>query len=675
MACLPQSDPAPGLRRQKLTEQQTLYKYNQTKLPGLPMLDKVPPADESFGKSRWVKDVVSLGLRIRANQGLQDFETLGQFRRVMCYFFLSLVIADPKRNKDLKRLFEMFLPLIRFIIGVVNRFRARGKALPDNPQQIVDKVRVEQLVKNIKPIPRNKLISGDHKTTSREAKTDPDTQGNQSFDDYRPRLQPFNDLCQIIYLPEISQYFQYDRSFAAQRVAGANPIVIQRVEQLPANFPVTDNHYQDVMGDTDSLARAGSQGRLYLADYAVLENMPEGTFPKGVKKYRYAPLALFAVPAGDGANRSLVPIAIQCGQDSSRHPIFTPPPAGTPQVGQWDWLIAKTIVQIADGNYHELISHLGGTHLFLEAFAISTPRQLAPNHPLYILLTPHFEGTLFINDSALKGLVNDEGTVDRVLFSSIGASKALSAKAAKGYPYSFNDSMLPKTLKARGVDDPSLLPDYPYRDDALLIWEAIHTWVNDYLSLYYRSDADVQADWELQAWFQELIADNSGQMSIQDGSFGEIGADGKPGLYTRAYLIEAITLIIFTASAQHAAVNFAQADFLTYAPNMPLAGYCEAPSAPGNSAEDYFKLLPDLTQSEAQLNMTYVLGSVYYTKLGHYGEDLDRDYFSDAGVKPHLVKFQQRLQKIELIIEARNATRPTYYDTLLPNKIPQSINI
>jgi arachidonate 15-lipoxygenase len=662
MACLPQFDPIPALRKQKLTDQQNLYKYNQTKLPGLPMLDQVPPADESFGKSRWVRDVVSLGLRIRANQGLQDLETLGQFRRVMFYFFLSLVVADPKRGQDLKRLFEKLLPLIRFLLGIVNRFRAKAKTLPDNPQQIVDKVRVEQLFKNIKPIPR-------------EAQPVPEIQCDQSFEDYRPKFQPYNDLCQIVYLPEISQYFQYDRSFAAQRVAGANPIVIQRVEQLPANFPITDTHYQDVMGDTDSLAQAGSQGRLYLADYAVLENMPEGTFPEGIKKYRYAPLALFAVPAGDGANRSLVPIAIQCGQDPSRHPIFTPPPAATPQAGQWDWLIAKTIVQIADGNYHELISHLGGTHLFLEAFAISTPRQLAPNHPLYILLMPHFEGTLFINDSALNGLVNDGGTVDAVLFSSIQASKALSAKAAKGYPYSFNESMLPKTLKARGVDEPSLLPDYPYRDDALLIWEAIHTWVNDYLSLYYQLDADVQADWELQAWFQELIADKGGQMSIQNGSFGEIGADGKPGLYTKAYLIEAITLIIFTGSAQHAAVNFPQADFLTYAPNMPLAGYNPAPSAPGNSAEDYFKLLPDLTQAEAQLNMTYVLGSVYYTKLGHYGEDPGRDFFSDAAVKPHLVKFQQKLQEIELTIEARNATRPTYYDTLLPNKIPQSINI
>ena len=38
--------------------------------------------------------------------------------------------------------------------------------------------------------------------------------------------------------------------------------------------------------------------------------------------------------------------------------------------------MAKTIVQIADGNYHEFISHLGGTHLWMEPIAIANYRKL-----------------------------------------------------------------------------------------------------------------------------------------------------------------------------------------------------------------------------------------------------------------------------------------------------------
>jgi arachidonate 15-lipoxygenase len=688
MVFLPQHDPNPNSR----VTQQDIYEYDYSKLPGwpqanvpgLPMLRQIPPEAQSFSRGGWVKYVVSLLLRLQANRGLQDLENFGKFRRAFIYLFLSLAIADPKRESKLKKLFNFLLSVVRFGIKVVNLFRRRNP-LPSDPQQIVDQTRVENLAKSFAEPEQAVKRYEDSTSPSAEltqVQASPIPANQQSFDDYRPKLQGFSNLFQIVYLPEISRYFQLDRAFAAQRVAGMNPLVIERVnQQLPANFPLSELQYQSVMGTGDSLAQAISDGRLYIADYRDLANMTPGQFPnetdaKGqpIRKYVYAPMALFAVPA-TGTHRSLVPVAIQCGQDPQHHPIFTQPPAQTPQAQQWDWLIAKTIVQIADGNYHELISHLGRTHLFLESLAISTPRQLATNHPLYVLLNPHFFGTLFINDSALTGLVNDKGTVDAILFATIEDSRKLSVRGAKGFPYSFNDSMLPVILKARGVEDVSKLPDYPYRDDALLIWEATHDWVSSYLSLYYHSNDDIQKDTELQHWCKELTAATGGQMV----GFGEVDPNdpaGEPCIYTRDYLIDAVTLIIFTASTQHATVNFPQATYLTYTPNMPLAGYQPAPNQSGATFADYLALLPSLAQAETQLNMTYVLGSVYYSKLGDYiPPEGSTSYFTDAQVAPLLAQFQQRLQEIEQIIEARNAVRPTYYDTLLPNKIPQSINI
>jgi len=35
-----------------------------------------------------------------------------------------------------------------------------------------------------------------------------------------------------------------------------------------------------------------------------------------------------------------------------------------------------------------------------------------------------------------------------------------------------NTSTLPQTLAQRGVGEAAVLPDYPYRDDALLLWGA-----------------------------------------------------------------------------------------------------------------------------------------------------------------------------------------------------------
>jgi arachidonate 15-lipoxygenase len=113
---------------------------------------------------------------------------------------------------------------------------------------------------------------------------------------------------------------------------------------------------------------------------------------------------------------------------------------------------------------------------------------------------------------------------------------------------------------------------------------------------------------------------------------------------------------------------------MTYMPNMPLAGYREAPKTTvGMSEQDYLDLLPPLDQAESQMNMTYLLGSVYYTRLGNYGDS----YFSDNRVKDLLKVFHEKLLSIELEITVRNEARPTEYEynVLRPSKIPQSINI
>ena len=61
-------------------------------------------------------------------------------------------------------------------------------------------------------------------------------------------------------------------------------------------------------------------------------------------------------------------------------------------------------------------------------------------------------------------------------------------------------------LRARGLDDREALPECPYRDDILPLWEAIHDWVDGYLRVFYREDVDVRGDAEVQTWVRELAA-------------------------------------------------------------------------------------------------------------------------------------------------------------------------
>ncbi len=459
-------------------------------------------------------------------------------------------------------------------------------------------------------------------------------------------LEDYDRLYKTLSVPEVRARFQSDDSFARLRVAGPNPVMFSQTDVPGASFPVTERHYQAVMDDSeDSLTRAADEGRLYLSDYGLLDGLPAGSFP-GPRKYMYAPKALYAVPRAGRADRSLRAVAIQLSQRA------TPDGVITPRDGE-RWRIAKSIVLVADGCVHEPITHLGRTHLLIEPFVVATERQLSARHPIYALLKPHFEGTLYINNAAHKLLIAPEGGVNRLMSPTIDAARTAAVIGLQSYP--FDEAKLPLQLARRGVDDPASLPDYPYRDDGLLLWEAIHDWVEAYVALYYEDDDAVQLDHELQDWAAELIAWEGGRVI----GFGQDG-----GVKTRAYLVDALTILIFTGSAQHAAVNFPQFELMSYAPAFPLAGF-----SPGDTGS-WFDLLPPLDIALKQTETARLLGCVYHTRLGRYEEDA----FVDPAVQAPLQAFQRALERIEETIERRNQSRAPY-PFLLPSRVPQSVNI
>jgi arachidonate 15-lipoxygenase len=486
-------------------------------------------------------------------------------------------------------------------------------------------------------------------------------------------IEDINKMFIRIKEPALTGDFQTDAFFAAMRVAGPNPMVIRRIDSLPSGFMVTDADFKLTMGDADSLAAAFAEHRIYVADYGALKGLQAGTFPNG-QKFLAAPLALFAVPAAGAPDRALRAVAIQCGQNPGPdNPLLTPRHGLA-------WQVAKLFVQMADGNYHQAISHLGQTHLVLEPIVVATCRQLAEIHPLSILLMPHFEGTLNINDSAQSNLMAPGGGVDRVMAGTIAASREVAVTAAQTYP--FNQSMPGEALAARGVSDASSLPGFPYRDDALLVWTVVRRWVEGYLRLYYKSDADVHADTELQAWIGEIASPDGGRMK-------DIGEGGR--IETFDYLVRMVTHIIFTAGPQHAAVNFPQYPVMSFTPNMPLALYKGPPTsleiASDNGILDWF---PPLDMIQIQMSLGYLLGSAQDTRLGVYAKtdhgsfkQWAKDtlaglgggaYFTDPRVAPLLSAFHADLRGVEDEIATRNKSRPPY-KFLLPSRIPQSINV
>lgn len=470
-------------------------------------------------------------------------------------------------------------------------------------------------------------------------------------------LEAYMALFDSLRVPGIAYTFQEDDVFARLRVAGPNAVLIKGIDALPANFPLTEAQYAGVVaGDTLAAALAG--GRLYLSDYVELSALVPGMWD-GLQKYVYQPMALFAVPPGGSA---LTPAAIQCDQDSSTNPIFTP---SVIAAEQWGWEMAKLVVQVADGNYHELVAHLAHTHLVIEAFAVATQRNLANVHPLWGLLVPHFEGLLFINNQAATSLIAANGPIDHIFGGTITSSQ-LTASAAR-LSFDFCAKMLPNDLVSRGVADAAQLPDYPYRDDALLVWQAIRDWATQYVDIYYVDDAAVTGDTELAAWTASLMAEGA--------------IKGFKAITTRDQLALVCTMVMFTASAQHAAVNFPQKSIMSFAPAITGAGWAPAPTVQaGHNRQEWLGSMPPLTLALEQLDVLYLLGSIYYRPLGTY---LSNDFpypawFRDPaiiGADCALPRFQAALQEVETRILARNAERRSPYTFLQPSLIPTSINI
>jgi Lipoxygenase len=237
--------------------------------------------------------------------------------------------------------------------------------------------------------------------------------------------------------------------------------------------------------------------------------------------------------------------------------------------------------------------------------------------------------------------------------------------------YEFYKTALRTDLETRSVEN---LPGYYYRDDALLVWDAIQTYVTNILNLRYKTSADLIADSELQAWKQELVSPDYGR--IKGLLPPEKSAQIAGPLTELEDLIAIITNVIFTASAQHSAVNFGQYEYAGWVPNMPFAIYHPFTNvSPKQDPDlDLSGRLPNRVQSIKQMILVKAL-SMPVPESSPSLLTMENP-FEDAAARRVFEVFQgEHLAKIEQKIAERNASAANPYVRLLPSKIAQSIAI
>ncbi|KAI4881538.1 hypothetical protein NFI96_016576 [Prochilodus magdalenae] len=413
------------------------------------------------------------------------------------------------------------------------------------------------------------------------------------------------------------------------------------------------------------------KGNIFLCDYERLKDL-DGNELKKKKQYLAAPLCLLFSNQG-----KLIPIAIQLNQEpGAGNPIFLPSDS------EHDWLVAKTFVRNAEFNEHELNFHLLQTHLLGEVFTVAMMRTLPSCHPLFKLLVPHTRYNLQINIMARNLLVSANGYF--VKFTAIGNDSMTTFLKRAASSLTYSSLCLPDNIKERGMED---IPSYYYRDDGLKMWDIIYKYgtkkllwarftnvlhfalyslefVSGLVSHYY-SDQDVQEDKELHAWLTEIR--EKGGLDNRQAGFPE-------SFCTVGQLAKFVTMVIFTVSGQHAAVNNGQFDFGGYMPNFPSSLRCPPPRQKGSTTKDsILETLPDVKTTVNTMAIVYLLSEDSSDRypLGHYPEEL----FSEETPQKLMTQFKIALQDLERSIEGRNKTLDLPYTYLNPRTVDNSIAI
>uniref|UniRef100_A0A1J3CTI1 Lipoxygenase n=1 Tax=Noccaea caerulescens TaxID=107243 RepID=A0A1J3CTI1_NOCCA len=459
-----------------------------------------------------------------------------------------------------------------------------------------------------------------------------------------------------------------DEEFAREMLAGLNPVVISRLQEFPPksnldstkygnqHSSIQEEHIAPYMNGL-SVQEALERNKLYILDHHDAL-MPYLTRINSTNTKTYATRTLLLLQE-DG---TLKPLAIELSlphaqgeSHGSVSKVFTPAEKG---VKGSVWQLAKAYAAVNDSGYHQLISHWLQTHAVIEPFIIASNRQLSVVHPIYKLLHPHFRDTMNINALARHILINADGVLERTVFPSRYAME-MSSSIYKNW--NFTEQALPKDLLKRGVavEDPRsdtgvklLIEDYPFAVDGLEIWSAIKAWVTDYCSFYYKNDKTVQTDTEIQSWWTELRTKGHGDKQNEPWW---------PSMQTRDDLIETCTIIIWIASALHAAVNFGQYPYAGFLPNRPTVSRKFMPE-PGTDeytelSEDpdvaFLKTITPQLQTLLGISIIEIL-SMHSTDEIYLGQRDSPNWTADDEPLEAFKRFGKSLELIENNIIRRN---------------------
>lgn len=170
------------------------------------------------------------------------------------------------------------------------------------------------------------------------------------------------------------------------------------------------------------------------------------------------------------------------------------------------WL---TLISFAQFN------HLAGTHEVVQIVWMAAIRTLSAEHPVYALLDRLMYQVFAVQPIARDVLFATGEAVDEVFGYTGTAAQQFTDELYNGGKGAFQSNYFLTDLENRGLINSRFGPElahFPFFEDALVIYSAIHSFMTSFVDSYYNSDADILKDGELQNWAPEA----NGEAGVHD---------------------------------------------------------------------------------------------------------------------------------------------------------------
>ncbi|KAG9795848.1 Lipoxygenase, partial [Aureobasidium melanogenum] len=383
--------------------------------------------------------------------------------------------------------------------------------------------------------------------------------------------------------PGILTNYTQDLLFSMERLS-FSPYQIRRLNSSKdtLNFKVDDKTAKNITGMTQQ--QLFTSGRLFYADYrdqAKLVATTDARYSAAVDAYFYI----------NQTSGNFLPLAIRTNQGANL--IYTPADS------QNDWLLAKMMYNVCDLWFAQW-EHLARTHEVVQIVYMAAIRTLSDDHPVKAILDRLMYEVFAIQPLAASILFAPGGVVDEAFPYTYGSAQNYSSNYYFTRSGFFQSGYFLTDLKNRGLINATTGPqlkNFPYYEDASVIYSAIRTFMTSFVSSYYSQDSVVVADTEIQAWVKEC----NGPAKVMDF----------PTAITKAStLIDVLTHMAHLSSTAHHTVN--TNELMSASATLPfhaMSLYSPVPKQKG--VTNLVAFLPPLKQAEEQIGINSLFSRNY----------------------------------------------------------------